>query len=192
MYLDQIVEYINAQVKFRMGSKASHSKFYGICKFVEKDIGGESAVVLYDNSGNDQVVMDDSLWMVCYHRFIGWSLLTNEVNQNNSFGDNITTKTAYANMVMGVYGSRSLLNMTDQELTASIAFNFPDVMPLSLVTQLIGIKQCIVSPLSTNNDSAQENEKMDVSKEDIFFTLNYRVSITGDVSCLADCEPNCI
>ncbi len=192
MYLDTVVEFINAQLKLRMGAKASHSRFYGICKFVTKDIGGGRAVVLYDNAGNDQVVIDDSQWLICYHRFLGWTFAPNEQNQQNSYGDGASTKLAFANFVMGVYGSREFLDMTDQELTASISFNFPDVFPQSLVNGLNGLKQCIISPLSTNNNTAGESERIEVAKEDIFFTLNYRAAIVGDVTCLADCEPNCI
>ena len=192
MYLDKIVDFINAQLKLRMGNKASHSRFYGICKFVEKDIGGEKAIVLYDNAGNDTVVIDDSQWLLCYHRFIGWAFAPNEQNQENSYGDGASTKTAFANFVMGVYGSREYLNLTDQELTASISFNFPDIVPQSLVSELRGMKQCMVSPLSTNNSTASESERIEVSKEDIFFTLNYRVAIIGDTGCLADCEPDCV
>lgn len=189
MYLDNIVDYINAQVKLRMGAKASHSRFYGICKIVEKD-DAEKTVVLYDNAGNDVLVQDDSNWLFVYHRFLGYTFQLNEVNAKDSFGDGASTKSAIGNFVMGVYGNREFLEMTDQQLTASVAFNFPDVVPLSLIESLTGLKNVIISPLQTNN--IPTSEPMKPSAEDIFFTLTYRIAFMGDVSCLADCEPNCI
>lgn len=190
MYLDSFVEYINATIKTRMGQKASRSKFYGVCKIVEKDLNGEKTVVLFDNQGNDIEIQDDSYWLIIYHRFIGYSFQPNEVNQVNSYGDGASTKSAFANFIMGVYGDRQNLNLTDQELASSIGFNFPDVLPNSLIIQLTGMQQAIISPLSTNQIPTTEPIKAE--NENIFFTLSYRISITGDRECLTDCAPDCI
>lgn len=191
MYLDKLVGYINAQLKTRLGVKASNSRFFGVCKIVERDRDGEKTIVLYDNAGNDDVVIDDTNSLFVYHRFVGWSIQPNEVNQKNSFGDGANTKTAFANFIMGVYGNRAVLNLTDQELTASVIFNFPDIVPNSLTSELTGLTQSMISPLSTNNNDANLSEGIMVEKEDIFFTVNYRIAIIGDTSCLADCEIDC-
>lgn len=190
MYLDQIVDYINSTVKLRMGAKAAHSEFYGICKIVEKDLDGEKAVILYDNAGNDINVEDDSFHLFCYHRFLGFTFQPNEVNAKDSYGDGSSLKSANANFVMGVYGNRRMLDLTDQELTSSICFNFPDDMPGQLTGQLTGIGKIIISPVSTNNQNTQEPLKP--SAENIFFTINYKALIVGDVSCLTQCNPVCL
>lgn len=191
MYLDIIVSYINEQLKVRLGAKAAQSRFYGVCKLVEKD-NEDKTVVLYDNAGSDTVVIDDSYTLFAYHRFLGWSMLSNEQNAANSYGDGASTKSGFANFIMAVYADRARLNLTDQELTASVVFNFPDVLPQYLTAQLDGMKLCVVSPTGTNNNNAEEGERLKLEKENIFFTVNYRVAITGDVTCLADCEPDCI
>jgi hypothetical protein len=192
MYIDKLVDYINSHLKLRLGAKASNSKFYGVSKLVIKDNDGDKTIVLYDNAGNDQLIIDDTNSLFVYHRFLGWSLATNEQNQVNSFGDGASTKNAFANMVMAVYASRSTINLTDQELTASIVFNFPDIVPRSLTSELTGLTQAMISPVSTNNNNADVSEGLAVEKEDIFFTVNYRIAIIGDTACLADCEPDCV
>lgn len=193
MYLDTIVDYINNTVRTRMGRKASHSRFYGICKAVSK--GDDKTIVYYDNDGNDINVQDDSYNLFCYHRFTGFSFQVNELNLNDSYGRGASTKTAFANFIMGVYGNRKGLQMTDQELAASICFNFPDVMERNLVNQLTGVQNVIISPVSTLNQETRyqpSTEPITPDAENIFFTVNYRISITGDVGCLSQCNPECI
>ena len=189
MYLDSFVDYLNATIKTRMGSKASRSRFYGVCKIVEKDLNGEKTVVIYDNTGNDFTVQDDTYWLIIYHRFLGYSFQSNEVNAVNSFGDGASTKAAFANFVMGVYGDRKNLNLTDLELMASVSFSFPDVVPQSIISQLTGMQQAIFSPVSSNSTPT---EPIITNPENIFFTLNYRIAISGDVNCLSDCYPDCV
>lgn len=172
-----------------MGSKSAHSRFHGICKIVERD-DQQKSIVFYDNAGSDVRIGDDSYHLECYHRFSGFTFQPNEQNAKDSYGDGVSTKTAFANFVMGVYGDRKNLDMTDQELMASIAFNFPDVMPSALTSQLTGIGKVIVSPVSTTNGVGQEPLKP--FAENIFFTLNYRISITGNVDCLSQCNPDCV
>lgn len=188
MYLDSFIDFINSTVKSRLGSKSAQARFHGICKIV--DHGEDQGVVFYDNAGNDYRIGDDSFGLECYHRFTGFSFQANEQNAKDSFGDSVSTKTAFANFVMGVYGNRKSLEMTDQELMASVAFNFPDIVPSSLTNQLTGIQRAIISPMSTTNGVGQEPIKP--FAENIFFTMNYRISITGDVGCLSQCNPDCI
>lgn len=189
MYLDSIIDFINATVKTRMGSKAAHSRFYGICKIVSKD-DDEKAVVMYDNAGNDVVIGDDSLHLECYHRFTGFSFQSSEQNQNNSFGRGTSNKSAFANFVMVVLGNRKSLEMTDQELTASLAFNFPDKLNQELVNQLTGVNNIVISPVSTENNPT--GEPLNPYSENIFFSLKYRVAISGNVDCLSACYPTCV
>lgn len=187
MYLDNIISYINSTVKLRMGSKAARAKFYGMCKIVDRD--GTQAVIEYDNQGSDVNIQDDTYHLIVYHRFLGFVFQSNEINAKDSYGDGASTKSAYANFLMGVYGNRKFLDLTDQELTASICFNFPDEMPPQLLSQLTGAMRVLISPISTNND--KHSEPLQPESENIFFTVNYRAAITGDVACLSQCNPDC-
>ena len=192
MYAPQIVSYINSVLKaYLSGSQFQQGVYHGIAKQVIRTKDNHPFIVIFDNEGNDMSdFINDKYSLSVYHRMTGYTFSEEAQNQNDSFGDSARTKGLQMNMVMVVYGDRNRLKMTNEELSALMYVYFPSEIPQNIRTQLTGIEVANISPLTTNNNSAQveQSEGIKVEVENILFTLNYVIKEKINTSCIQACD----
>lgn len=173
--------------KFQGGS------WNGIAEFVYEEIDGvrmkRPTVISEDGDGSD-VMVNDTYPMVVYHRIAS---LTYENEDDWDFGDPNMIKREIANMIMIVFGDRSRLNVTSEDMVATIAANMPASLSSSQYTalQIISAEINVGQPTINKQevfDQEYEGSEYNLKTNSIFVSIPYTITTSYSKNCFNICN----
>lgn len=144
---------------------------------------------ILDGSGNyTPVIPDQKFNLVIYHK-----LLTNEYgyDKKNSYGEAYDVRCT-SQMMMVVWGDGKKIGITAEQLEAMIVFGMPQMLS-SIDRQNLGLKTCMISPISTNMDRLQvfrqEYQQVEffLKPNDALFLVRYKIETSFGQSCIDLC-----
>ena len=149
--------------------------------------------VVYDLTGNgSKVNPDDTYPIQIYHKILN---KTYQVSAS-SVGSRSNVVTERTDVKMVVAGWTSRLQLTQEDLEALIASNFPDQIAPALYTPL-RLQRLVVTLQSSVLDRAQVYREeyrgipYQVRPEQILFSIRYQIESTYKKGCfiITDCQP---
>lgn len=171
-------------------SRFQSGRFEAIATDVSRTTEGEAIevfpAVINEHFEAVPVVVDDTYPIIIYNRI----MRKQHFKPNKDYPGYKGVRTL---VKMVVYGKRSALNLTQEQLAAIIEINFPEEINRSKFSHL-KIQSINVTTIDTNLNSMQVfNEEYKgfpffFSDNDLYFSINYQIETTFRKGCLNICD----
>ena len=198
MFQAAIIDIINTQIRNTTlcDSRFNTGSYQGLAyDGTEVDSSGTRVFpIVYDLSGNGtKVTPDDTYPIQIYHKILNKSYQIKPSSVGNR--SNVISEKTDVKMVVAGWTNR--LGLTQEDLEALIASNFPDQIDASLYTPL-KLQNLVVTLQSSVLDRAQvyageyRGVPFQVRPEQILFAIRYQIESTYKKGCfiISDC-PAC-
>jgi hypothetical protein len=190
-YLKQIVTAINTSIAAKLTDvRFDGADYNGIVTYANKD--GKLMPLVTDSYDIDKYIgIDDTFPLRVYHRNNGMSYTDEPAKSYGSDGN--TSKKEIANMSAIIYGSRSILRLTAEELEGAIMSGMPSAIADSTLSQL-KIKSCLVRPVSSvldpviNYATEYRTNEFPLGPNALFIRLNYTIESSYKNACFNICD----
>lgn len=195
-YLKQIVNAINNSIKATLtDNRFQNAEYHGIAiSALHTNDAGQTRLtpLVADNYDNEVWVgVDDTLPLRIYHK-------TNSIAYSDEpakgYGDNGNlVKKEVAQMSMIVYGSRSMIRLTPEELEGAVLSGLPSALSNATISQL-NLRSCVVRPVGSVLDpvvvylSEYRTPHYELSPNALFIRVNYNIESTYKTSCFELCN----
>lgn len=191
-YLKQQIELVVNELRATALSddRFQNGRFESIANDVARtnDNGGIEVFPASINNNNEviEVTVDDTYPIIVYNKVIR----TQHFIPNKDYAGYRGTRT-FVKMI--VYGKRSALNITQEQLAAVIEVNFPESINSSKIKDL-KLSNMSVTITDTNLNSIQVfNEEYKgfqfcLSENDLYFSINYQIEATFQKGCFKICD----
>lgn len=196
-FLDQITSFVNDTLKASSlnNSKLQPTQLYGISSIVARPVKPGStdleilpAIVKGDTSVT-LLTPDSKTAFQMYHKANNNTY--SKQTKPSGFGDDYDLQVV-TELQLIIFCNTKLSGFTKENLETILVFNMPQRLPAATISEL-GIKNCQILVVSSNTNPQQIfNQEFPKSKyfltEGItMFSINYRVTLTYDQSCVAKC-----
>ena len=195
-YITEIIEAVNTRLK-RVSFNAPQFtvSLHGLSNLLPRNAESQDtipAVVSLDGT-SEFSGFDDRFNVVIYHR----CLSTENIENPNQFGDQFTLGREEARMRMVVYANRKQIQENEQSLAFRIARGLSSQFSRSEISSYTGVKGIAVETGVSNFDGVSvftQEYKMPVSSypvqpEQIYFAMDYTMTIDYDVNCISSYSP---
>lgn len=194
-YITEIIEAINDRIKrVSFNDSRFNVSLHGLSNLLPRNAESQDtipAVISLDGT-SEFSGFDDRFNVVVYHR----CLSTEHVENPNQFGDQYTLGREEARMRVVVYANRKQIQENEQSLAFRIARGLAFQFSRSEISSYTGVKGIAVDAGSSNFDGVSvftQEYKMPVNAypvqpEQIYFAMDYVMTIDYDVNCISSCS----
>jgi len=192
-YITEIVEAINTKLaSTSFNDSRFNTNLQGLSNLLPRD--GETIPAVISLNGSTEFSGFDSRYnVVVYHR----CLSTEQIDNPNQFGDQNTLGREQARMRMIVFANRLQIQENEQSLAFRIARGLSTQFTRSDISSLSGVKGIVADSGLSNFDGVSvftSEYKMPVTSypvqpEQIYFAMEYLLTIDYDVNCISSCSP---
>ena len=198
MFQAAIIDIVNAQIVQNSLCDPvvfANKKIYGIAHDgTDVDSTGVRVFpIVYDLNGDGyKVSPDDTYPLQVYHKILNKSYQIKPASVGNR--SNVVSEKTDVKMVVAGWTNR--LGLSQEDLEALIASNFPDQIDASLYTPL-KLQNLVVTLVSSSLDKAQvyageyRGIPYQVKPEQILFSIRYTIESSYKKGCfiISDCQP---
>lgn len=191
-YLDAIVTEINDSIKSKLTGENFLLSLQGISKQLLRTDSDETQIPSYVSNDGEGVFnfINDQFTVNIYHKCEAIPYESFDFG----FGDDDTYKKENAQMAMFVYGKRSVLKMTENELISTITSSLPSILSKDFKLSKPGLSAASIQITNIDN-KAQDiwrrefiNIDYPLLPESILFQVNYTITTVINTLCFEPCH----
>lgn len=191
-YLKQQIELVVNEIRATAlsDSRFQSGRFEAIANDVSRTTESESIevfpAVINEHFEAVPVVVDDTYPIIIYNKIL-------RKQHFKPAKDYVGYKGVRTLVKMVVYGKRSALKITQEQLAAIIEMNFPEVIKHSKFAHL-KLSSINVTLIDTNLNSAQvfseeyKGFQFLLSDNDLYFSINYQIETAFQKGCINICD----